>query len=148
MEITQGTHLGWCAWASRLFKEFITLKLFPPSLMLRPLRLLMLYALENSLDLEICDVDNAFVQAELPENEVIYMEAPPGMNVPAGYALRLRKALHGLKDNPHRFNKHLDVRLRDHDFIPCKADPCLHQLRLITVKSANWLRKAIKEKIH
>jgi hypothetical protein len=86
----------------------------------------MLYALENGLELDMCDVANAFVQAELPDNEVIYMDYPPGMIGPEGHALRLRKALYGLKDSPHHFNKHLDSRLRRHGFVPCKADPCLY----------------------
>jgi hypothetical protein len=99
---------------------------FAPVVNASSLRLLMLYALEHELDLEMCDVDNVFVQADLPKDTVIYMEAPPGMNLPKGYALRLRKALYGLKDSPHHFNNYLDERLRAYDFVPCKVDPCLY----------------------
>jgi hypothetical protein len=85
---------------------------FAPVVNASSLRLLMLYALENELELEICDVDNAFVQADLSEDTVIYMEAPPGMDLPKGYALYLRKALYGINTSPHHFNNHLDERLR------------------------------------
>jgi hypothetical protein len=49
---------------------------FAPVVNSASMRLLMLYALENGLELDMCDVANAFVQAELPDNEVIYMDYP------------------------------------------------------------------------
>jgi hypothetical protein len=89
------------------------------------LRLVMLYALKNHLPLELMDVTTAFLYADLAENEVVYMQPPPGMNMPKGHVLRLRKAIYGLKNAGFHWCEHLKSTLLGFDFQQCSADPCL-----------------------
>jgi hypothetical protein len=82
--------------------------------------------LVNFFDLECDQVDivAAFLNGEL--EETIYMEPPEGSNIPAGYVLRLKKSLYGLKQSPRCFNVALDEYLRSEGFRPNQADPCLY----------------------
>jgi hypothetical protein len=41
------------------------------------------------------DVNTAYINADL--NEDIYMSPPPGMILPSGHALKLKKSIYGLR---------------------------------------------------
>ena len=68
---------------------------FAPTIKFDTLRLfLVLVALED-LECHQVDVNNAFTESFL--KEVIYMAPPPGVDLPPGQALRIRRSLYGLK---------------------------------------------------
>jgi hypothetical protein len=54
-------------------------------------------ALTTELDLEVhqMDVKSAYLNGKLKEE--IYMEPPPGFNIPEGMVLKLNKAVYGTK---------------------------------------------------
>jgi hypothetical protein len=54
------------------------------------------------------------------------MHPHPEMNVPAGYCLRLRKSLYGLKQSPRNWNALLNASLLDMKFTRSKLDHCVY----------------------
>jgi hypothetical protein len=76
-------------------------------------------------ELEQLDVPSAFLNAELDEDEVIYMEMPQGFEE-EGTVLRLHKALYGLKQAPRKWqrtcSRFLEQKLK---MKACVSDPCL-----------------------
>jgi transposase InsO family protein len=83
-------------------------------------------ALVNHMDLECDQVDivAAFLNGIL--KETIYMEPPPGSDIPSGHVLLLHKSLYGLKQSPRCFNDSLDTWLKSEGFQSSRADPCLY----------------------
>ena len=77
------------------------------------------------LGLYSCQVDYtaAFVQAPMPEDEVVYVEMPRGFKVP-GKVLILKRSLYGLKQSPRNFFLHLKGKLEAAGFKQHKGDPC------------------------
>jgi len=61
------------------------------------------------LDMKQFDTINAFVNSLL--DEVVYVEMPPGRSQP-GYALRLLRALYGLRRSPRLWQNELTQTLR------------------------------------
>src|SRR6266851_7828879 len=52
-------------------------------------------ATEHDLEIHQMDVKATYLNADL--NEEIYMEAPPGFDIPNGHVLRLKKGVYGTK---------------------------------------------------
>ncbi len=89
------------------------------------MRLLMVYALQNNLPLEMVDISNAFLYADLEPGEEIYVRPPPGMDLPPGHVLRLRKSIYGLRSSPRRWHRLLSAAITKCGFVPSKSDDCL-----------------------
>ena len=71
------------------------------------------------------DYTAAFVQAELGEDEEVYVEMPRGYKQ-EGKVLRLKRALYGLKQSPKTWFEHLKSKLMDEcGFKQSPNDPCL-----------------------
>ena len=77
------------------------------------------------LDLEMhaADVNNAFTESFL--KEVIYMKAPPGVDVPARQCLKINRSLYGLKQAARDWNETCVVELQKLGFVQLDLDPCL-----------------------
>ena len=78
-----------------------------------------------TLQLRQFDIKCAFLYAELPKDEQVYMRAPPGFGK-KGY-WRLLKSLYGLCQSPRLFNQHLDSTLTKLGWTSCTFDPCLYR---------------------
>ena len=74
------------------------------------------------------DIKRAFTQQDLPQDQPIYVEQPPGFEQP-GYVCRLRKALEGLKQSAHLLMLKLSGCLIDSGFTRSPHDPCLYVKR-------------------
>ena len=85
----------------------------------------LMLALSRVLNLQIhqLDVDSAFLYADLDED--VYMTPPPGMNIKAGYCLKLDKSLYGLKQAPRNWNKNIADQIVSMGFKQCVLDNCL-----------------------
>ena len=70
------------------------------------------------------DVANAFTTADL--DRVIYMEAPYALEVPAGFVLKLKKSLYGLRQAANLFHMKVRELLISNGFKPTHADPCVY----------------------
>jgi hypothetical protein len=68
---------------------------FAPVAKLSSLRTLLAFAAEHNLEVHQMDVKSAYLNAPLKEE--IYMEAPPGFDIPEGMVFRLLKAVYGTK---------------------------------------------------
>ena len=73
------------------------------------------------------DVETAFLQSEM--DKVIYLEPPPGLTVPCGHVLLLRKAIYGLKQSPLLWFCTARRFFLDIGFHQCISDPCLFLLK-------------------
>lgn len=62
-------------------------------------RAILSVAAQNNWIIHQMDIKSAYLYGKLDDNEVIYMKAPPGVNigVKQGQVLRLKLALYGLK---------------------------------------------------
>jgi hypothetical protein len=88
----------------------------------------LLMALTAAFDLEIIQIDaiNAFVNA--PIDEDIYIPIPQAymhMEGKQGKALKLRKALYGLRKSPKLWFNHFSTTLRELGLIPVPDEPYL-----------------------
>ena len=99
-------------------------KTFSPVAFATSIRLLFALGIANKFKFKQYDIKCAFLYADLPKEQQVYMHAPPGSGC-KGYWL-LRKSLYGLRQAPMLFNGHLDKTLRSIGFTPCKFDPCMY----------------------
>ena len=93
-------------------------------------RILLMVAALNGLDLQCADIQNAFLTA--PNLERCYMQAGPEFGDEQGKIFIVRRALYGLKGSAASFRSHLANALEDLGFHSSYADPDV------------WMRAAIK----
>ena len=98
---------------------------FSPVAFATTIRLMLAIALSLSLGLRQYDIKGAFLYADLPKEERVYMRTPPGYKR-KGYWY-LMKTLYGLRQSPRRFNQHLDGTLTKLGWKSCIFDPCLYR---------------------
>jgi hypothetical protein len=99
---------------------------FAPTPALASLRLVISLALQRGFQVHHMDVKTAFLVPELPPDQRVYMEPPPGVEIPDDSCFELLKTLYGLRQSASAFNKHIDDYLRRKLFIPLAADPCVY----------------------
>jgi histone deacetylase 1/2 len=87
------------------------------------LRAALIVGLSRGHDIHQMDAKNAFLNGNLDEN--IYLQPPPGLDVPKGYCLKLKKAIYGLKQAPRVWYGELKNLCISINFSPSPADPCL-----------------------
>ncbi|PPQ84311.1 hypothetical protein CVT24_012714 [Panaeolus cyanescens] len=90
-----------------------------------------LFHIAAALDWEInqMDVKTAFLYGVLPDDEIQYMEQPPGFEEPGyeGYVWRLERGLYGMKQAGRIWNKTFDDAMqKDWGFTPLISDPCVY----------------------
>jgi hypothetical protein len=88
---------------------------------LRSLRLCMLLAELNGLQVEAANVGNAYLEAYTKEK--LYIVADPEFGDREGHAMIIVKALYGLRTSGARFHEKFADTLHSMHFFPCKADP-------------------------
>ena len=70
------------------------------------------------------DITAAFLHADLPENENVYVEMPKGFEQ-KGKVLKLKKTLYGLRQSPRAFWLYLTEKLQANGMKQSELDPCL-----------------------
>ena len=93
-------------------------------------RILLMIAALNGLDLQCADIQNAFLTA--PNLEKCYMIAGPEFLDEEGKTFIVRRALYGLKNSALAFRSFLAQNIEDLGFFPSEADPDV------------WMRPAVK----
>ena len=93
-------------------------------------RIILLAATLNGLQVMACDIQNAYLTANCHEKIRTY--AGPEFGSERGQPMIIRKALYGLKSSGAAFRAHLVEMLHDVGFNPTKADPDV------------WIRPAVK----
>jgi hypothetical protein len=84
-------------------------------------RIALLIAALNGLELMSCDIQNAYLNADCRER--IYTIAGPEFGSDKGKVMLIRKALYGLKSSGAVFRALLSETLRDMGYVATKADP-------------------------
>jgi hypothetical protein len=87
------------------------------------LRAALIVGLLRGYDIHQMNVKNAFLNGTLDKN--IYLQPPPGLDVPKEYCPKLKKAIYGFKQAPRVWYGELKRFFLSIDFIPSLADPCL-----------------------
>jgi hypothetical protein len=95
---------------------------FSATLKASSFRLLLALAARKKLQLEHCDISNAFVQASIGDVEIF---AAGAKGYSDGKILRLRNALYGTKQASRMFQLELRKKLMQFGFTPCVSDPCI-----------------------
>jgi hypothetical protein len=98
---------------------------YSPVLKYKTLRLLLAITAINDLELELMDVQTAYLNA--PLNERVMMVQPEGYEEGGKQLVcLLHKALYGLKQAGREWNKHLDSFVQSLGFTRCVTDTCLY----------------------
>lgn len=97
---------------------------YSPVARLASFRLLMAIAARNGWTLNNFDFDQAFLNSVLGEDEVIYIEQPPGYETKnrRDWVYRLLKSLYGLKQGSKNWYDALHKALQELNFIRTEAD--------------------------
>jgi hypothetical protein len=75
---------------------------FAPTLRYNTLRVFLIIVAMEDLECYAINVNNAFTELTLKEE--IYMAAPPRMDIPLGYILKVLRSLYGLKQAVRDWN--------------------------------------------
>ena len=89
------------------------------------LRVLLILSLVNHWDVVTADISSAFLQAPIPEGELVLVKPPPELEQDPDVLWKLRKALYGLKTSPKLWQQHLSDKLQELGLRKNKADPCI-----------------------
>jgi hypothetical protein len=99
-------------------------EIFSPVVRHSTVRLVLAICAHYGLHTRHLDAPKAFVQADIDTD--IYMSFPQGFkHKKAGYCLKLKKSLYGLKQASRLFNELVTVFLLSIGFIQCMSDTCL-----------------------
>jgi hypothetical protein len=80
---------------------------------------------QYDLELQQLDFDTAFLNA--PVHEDIYKEQPEGFHVgAANMACKLNKAIYGLKQASHEWNRTIDTFMKSLGYRALRSDPCVY----------------------
>ena len=95
---------------------------YSPVAKLSSFRAILAIAARNDWEIESFDFDGAYLNGELNADEVIYMQAPPGVSPGDTSVKRLKKSLYGLKQAGRRWYDTLTRALTDLGFRASQAD--------------------------
>ena len=97
---------------------------YAPVARLASFRIILALAARNDWPIHTFDFDSAYLNSKLDEDEVIYMEQPPGyeMKDRDDWVLRLLKALYGLKQGARNWYRALCKALDELGFTRTEAD--------------------------
>jgi hypothetical protein len=103
------------------------LETFAPVAKIESIRLLLAIAATLDWEVHIIDVDSAFLNSELPPDQEVFLEQPPGYVVEGkeDHVWLLLKGLYGLKQSGHLWYQKLKGILFEIGFHACKSDPCI-----------------------
>src|ERR1700728_1166773 len=102
---------------------------FAPVAKIESIRMLLAIAAILDWEIHVIDVDSAFLNSKIPEDQMVYLSQPPGY-VAEGkedFVWKLGKALYGLKQSGHLWYQKLKGILELIGFHACKSGPlCIH----------------------
>lgn len=103
------------------------LETYAPVAKIESIRLLLALAATLDWEIHVIDVDSAFLNSDMPEDQTAYLKQPPGHEAKGkeDWVWFLSKALYGLRQSGHLWYQKLKGILVKIGFKPCKADPCV-----------------------
>jgi Reverse transcriptase (RNA-dependent DNA polymerase) len=103
---------------------------YSPVAKMTSFRTILALAARHDWDVDSFDFDGAYLNGELGENEVIYMQNPPGYDSGEGSVKYLKKSLYGLKQAGRKWYDTLKRSLADLGFRVSDADPGVFHTRV------------------
>ena len=102
-------------------------EVFAPVARFTTIRLLFTLAVSMGLPMHVVDVSTAFLNAELPKSEQVFLRLPPGYTDPSGATVcRVEKCIYGLRQSPRQWNLMAHKFLTDQGFTQSEVEPCLY----------------------
>lgn len=100
---------------------------FAPVAKIESIRMLLAIAAILDWEIHVIDVDSAFLNSKMPQDQTVYLSQPPGYIVEGkeDFVWKLGKALYGLKQSGHLWYQKLRSILELIGFHACKSDPCV-----------------------
>src|SRR6202521_650990 len=100
---------------------------FAPVAKIESIRMLLAIAAILDWEIHVIDVDSAFLNSKIPEDQTVYLSQPPGYIAEGkeDFVVKLGKALYGLKQSGHLWYQKLKGILELIGFHACKSDPCV-----------------------
>ena len=99
---------------------------FAPVCRYEALRLFFLLCVTEDLEMDVCDIQVAFLNALIPEgHEDIYMRHPEGYG-DENTVCKLLKCLYGLRDSPKLWNETIHGFMLKQGFVCSTIEPCLY----------------------
>jgi hypothetical protein len=95
---------------------------YAPTPQIGSLRLLAAISHQRGWTARQADVKQAFVQAELPSEHQMKVRLPKVSGISSEWLYLLLKSLYGLVQAAHLFHRHIQTRLKEHDFVVVDAD--------------------------
>ena len=118
-----------CARGDRQKEGIDYFETWSPVVQWTTVRVMMILSAMLNLTTHQADITAAFVHAELPPEEEVYIHQPRGFYEPGTssdtHVLRLKRSLYGLKQAPRHFFKYLASHLQKHNLKQSNLDPCL-----------------------
>ena len=101
---------------------------YAPVVRFTTIRVMLKIAVEWSMKIHQMDVSTAFLYGDIDRD--VYIEQPEGfVEMTRDYVCKLNKAIYGLKQSPHLWNKKINESLLAYGFERSKHDECLYVLR-------------------
>ncbi|KAK9696674.1 Reverse transcriptase (RNA-dependent DNA polymerase) [Popillia japonica] len=98
--------------------------IYSPVLRMQTLRILLSVAVYREYQIHQMDVKGAFLYGEIKDN--VFLKPPKGIKIENGYALRLKKALYGLKKSPKHWYERFTEIITGFGFKRSENDYCLY----------------------
>ena len=89
-------------------------------------KLLLYYALARDWQVSTADVATAFLNAPLPDSELLAIEPPPGSEADRNIVWECHKALYGFRTSPSHFQEWFATQLTSLKWRRSVLDPCLY----------------------
>ena len=126
MDLSRSLKLAFCARGDQQRKGIDYFETYAPVVQWTTVRLMLILEVEVLLKLKSKqgDITAAFLHAEVPEGQNIYVEMPHGFRK-KGKCLRLRRFLYGLAASPREFWLYLVGVLEKSGLKQSSLDPCL-----------------------
>jgi len=99
-----------------------------PTVRLESFRVLLHIAASLGWDVQHFDIKTAFLHGILPENETMFMEQPPGFEVPGkeDWVMKLMKSIYGMKQASRVWNRTFDRAVRGWGFKRLSSEWCIY----------------------
>jgi hypothetical protein len=99
-----------------------------PIVRLESFRTLLHIAASLGWDIQHFDIKTAFLHGILPENETMYMDQPPGFEVPGKeeWVMKLLKSIYGMKQASRVWNKTFDKAVKGWGFQCLSTEWCIY----------------------
>lgn len=115
----------WVVWGNRERDSWAAADVFAAVASSTTLKVFLAHVAVHDLHMQQYDFKTAFLNADVPADETIYVQQPHGLQQDKSLVCRLRRALYGLTRSPRWWFDTLTPFMRTLGFTVCNSDICL-----------------------